>query len=141
MWSTREEHAGLRIIKTDKESNISEPQFSDPIIKEISKDVLLVECKDEKNNIFRITFYEDRFEVSCDAKEKGKTWALELKTASGIDLPFKSFEKNKINANFRDFNYTITCKKGTVKQGESSEDYVFRLIPKGNNLELLMVSG
>ena len=140
MWSTREERAGLRIIKTDKDGNTSEPQFGDPVIKEIAKGVLSVECKDDKNNIFKIIFYENRFEVSCNVKEKGMTWALELKTASGIELPFKSYEANKINANFRDFNYSITCKKGTVKQGSSSDSYIFQFIPSGNKIELLTVN-
>ena len=136
MWSTRDERAGLRIVKTDKAGNSSEVQFGDPVVKETGKDVLQVECTDDSGNAFKIVFYENRFEVTCKPKEKDFSWALELKTAPGIELPFNSFEANKISATFRDYNYTIACKAGTVKKGDSPEGYIFRLIPAKDKIEM-----
>lgn len=134
IWSTSDERAGLRIMKVDKNKSRSEILFKDPVVKEISKDVLQVSCKDENENTFNIIFYEDRFEVSCEPQEKGLNWTLELTTANDVELPFLSFETKKINATFRGFDYTITCEKGSIEGGNSSDEFVFRLIPSGNRL-------
>ena len=140
LWSTRNEYAGIRIIKTDKDGNGTEVQFNDPVVKETAKGVLHVDCKDDKDNTFSIIFYEGRIEVLCKPKEKDLSWALEMKSSPRAELPFKSFEKNKINANFRDYNYTITCKTGTVEQAGPSDGYVFRMIPAKNKLSIDFVN-
>jgi len=134
MWSTSDDRAGLRIIKTDEEGNKLEILFKDPVVKEIDKDILQVTCEDESQHTFYMTFYEDRFEVSCEPHAKELNWMLELKTAQGVELPFQSFNKNNIKASFRDFSYTISCKEGTVSEGTASADYVFRLVPVNNKL-------
>ena len=134
IWSTSDERAGLRIMKVDKSKSRSEILFKDPVVKEISKDVLQVSCKDENENMFNIVFYEDRFEVSCEPQEKGLNWTLELTTANDVELPFLSFETKKINATFRGFDYTIRCEKGSIEGGNSSDEFVFRLIPSRNRL-------
>lgn len=134
MWSTSDERAGLRIMKVDKNKIRSEILFEDPVVKEISKDILQVICKDENENTFNIVFYEDRFEISCELQEKGLNWTLELTTASDVELPFLSFGTKKINASFHDFDYTITCEEGSIERGNLSDEFVFRLIPYGNRL-------
>lgn len=134
MWSTSDDRAGLRFMKIDKDGDRSEAFFKDPVVKEINKGVLQVVCKDENDNEFYIVFHEDRFEVLCEPKEKDLNWTLELSAVQGVELPFQSFEGNKINASFRDFNYAISCKEGTVNGGKSSDEYVFRLMPSNNKL-------
>lgn len=134
MWSTADDRAGLRISKTDKDGNRTEVLLNDPVVKELGRDILQIECTDEKENLFRIVFYEDHFEVSCQPKEKGLQWMLELKTAPDMKLPFRSFEADKIKAEFQGYRYTVTCTDGTVEQGSLSNDYVFRLIPSKNKL-------
>lgn len=136
IWSTSDQRAGLRIMKVDKSKSRSEIMFEDPVVKEISKDVLQVIFKDDNENTFNIIFYEDRFEVSCEPQEKDLNWTLELITANDVELPFLSFEKKKINATFRGFDYTITCEKGFIEGGNSSGEFVFRLIPSGNRIVL-----
>ena len=138
LWSTPDERAGLRIVKTDEDGNSSEVYFKDPVVRETDKGLLQVECKDEDNNVYSLVFYEDKFEVSCKPEVKGHHWALELKTAQDAELPFRSFEENKINATFRDFNYAIVCREGRVDRGGASEGFVFRLMPAGNKLEVIM---
>ena len=136
MWSTDDDRAGLRIVKLDNKGKGVEVLFNDPVVKETKKDVLQVEFEDESGNLFNIVFNEGYFEVSCKPKEKDFAWALELKTAPGVELPFRSFETNKINAEFRDYKYTVMTKEGSVKEGSTSEDYIFRLIPAKNKLEI-----
>src|SRR5690606_19493079 len=97
-------------------------------------DVLQVECKDDNGNIFTIVFHENQFAVSCRAKEQNLNWVLELKVAEGKELPFQSIEHNRISAEFRNFNYGITCAEGTVEKGGQAAGYVFRLIPSDNRL-------
>lgn len=134
MWSTAEERAGLRFMQIDKEGKSSEVSLNDLQVIETKSGVLQIECKDEHTNSFRILFYEDRFEVTYKPKSKDFTWALELKTAPGSELPFQSIEKNRIEAEFRNYKYAITCKRGSIEKGDSSEAYVFRLIPSGNKI-------
>jgi hypothetical protein len=123
-------------MKTDKDVKHSEILLNEPVVKEQNGDILQVECTDAKENLFRIIFYEDRFEVSCNPKEKGIQWWLELKTAPDMELPFQSFEADKIKAEFRGYRYTVVCTDGTVEKGSSSGDYVFRLIPSKNKLAI-----
>ena len=134
MWSTNEDRAGLRIIKVDNEGNGSEILLNNPVVTEISKDILQVECKDDSGNTFKIIFHEDRFEVSCQANEKDMNWALELKAAQGKVLPFESIENNQVKAEFRNFKYSITCNKGTVSKSDNPANYIFRLTPDDNEL-------
>jgi len=134
MWSTPEDLAGLRIMKIDKNENKKEVMLNSPVVTEIAKDILKVESKDEKSNIFNIIFYEDHFDVSCKTKEKDFKWMLELKTASGKELPFKSIEKNQIIAEFNNFKYGITCDKGFAKQSEDASGAAFQIIPSNNLL-------
>nr|WP_231496825.1 hypothetical protein [Prevotella sp. 10(H)] len=134
MWSTTDYRAGLRINKIDKDGNKKEVLLIEPTVTEIAKDILQVECKDENNNVFKIVFHEDKFEVSCQPVEKDFKWTLELKTAQGKELPFRSIEKNQIRAEFSDYKYGITCTEGTVEGANAEADYIFRLIPSENKL-------
>lgn len=134
IWSTRDERAGLRIMQIEKNGTKQEVLLSDPVVTEINKDILQIECKDEKENTFKIIFNEDRFEVSCHAITTDFAWVLELRTAKGIKLPFQSIDKNQIKAEFRNFKYSITCKEGTVKKADQSADYIFQLLPSNNKL-------
>lgn len=61
-------------------------------------------------------------------------WALELKVPQERigQLPFKNFGKSSIQSEFRGFNYTITCKKGSIVKGNNT-DYVLRFVPSGND--------
>lgn len=133
MWSTADDRAGLRINCIDKEGNKTEVLLNEPVVTEIAKDVLQVECKDQNNNIFKIIFYEDRFDVSCQPSSNGLNWFLELKTVEGKELPFRSIDNNRIDAEFMNYKYSITCKEGIIDKGITA-NYIFRLIPVNNKL-------
>lgn len=136
LWSTKDDRAGLRIMKIDNNGNSSEILFSDPIVKETDKGVLEVKFNDEKDNIYHIIFYEDRIELSCIPKEVDLNWVLDLNVAHGVELPFTSFGEKKINAEFRNHGYSITCKEGTVQENGVAENHVFRLVPQKNKLTI-----
>lgn len=136
MWSTNDKRAGLRIIRTSDNGTKSEINFKDPVVKDMGNGVLQVECPDNDNNKFKITFYEDRFEVTCQPRENNFNWALELTTAANAELPFKTINNRKVEAEFRNFNYSISCTEGSIIQGNPQSDYILRLLPAGNKLSV-----
>lgn len=134
-WSTPNDKIGLRIVRLDKNGKKTELVLTDPIVSEPSKTVLKVASKDKCGNNFIFTFSEDKIDITCKAIEKDFDWALELRVPQDRTdrLPFKQFDKNSIQSEFRGFSYNITCKKGNVIKGNNT-DYVLRLVPSGNKL-------
>ncbi|WP_165021245.1 hypothetical protein [Dysgonomonas sp. ZJ279] len=136
MWSTKDKKSGLRVMQLEKDGTKKEVLFKNPIVTELAKDVLQVECDDAGGNTFKIIFYENRFEVSCKPSLADFSWVLELTAAPGAELPFQSIEGKQIKAEFRGFKYGITCKEGKAEKSDKVSDYVFRLIPANNKLVL-----
>lgn len=134
-WSTPDDKIGLRVVKLDKNGKKTELVLTDPIVSEPSKTVLKVTSKDMNGNNFIFTFSEDNIDITCKATEKDFDWALELRVPQDRTdrLPFKQFEKNSIHSEFRGYTYNITCKKGNIMKGNTT-DYVLRLVPSGNKL-------
>jgi hypothetical protein len=134
-WSTPDEKTGLRIIQITKNGERKEVGLGAPTVTESSKVTLKVEALDRSGNKFTIIFHEGRIEVSCNTNEKDFNWMLELRVPlNRVErLPFLSLEKSSLNARFKNFNYRITCKKGSINKGNDN-DYVFRLIPSNNGL-------
>lgn len=132
-WSTVDQKAGLRIMQLT-DGTKTEVLLNDPIVTEPSKDVLQVICSDEKGNEFTLVFKEGQFEVSCQTSDSGFDWVLELTTAPGAELPFRSVQGNKAEAEFNNFNYSIRCKEGEFAETDPSSGSVFRLVPANNTL-------
>ena len=134
-WSTPEDKTGLRIVKTDKQGNKEFVVIANPVVTEPAKDVLKVESSDENGNKFIITFHENKIIVSCEPKEKDFNWSLGLRVPQERQdrLPFKSFEENKINAEFRGYSYTINCTKGNIVK-DDTDGYVFSFMPDKNEI-------
>lgn len=132
-WSTVDQKAGLRIMQLT-DGTKTEVLLNDPIVTELSKDVLQVICSDEKGNEFTLVFNEGQFEVSCQTSDSGFDWVLELTTAPGAELPFRSVQGNKAEAEFNNFNYSIRCKEGEFAETDPSSGSVFRLVPANNTL-------
>jgi len=131
LWSKPNELAGLRIMQINANGKATEVLVNNPLVTEKANNVLKVDFTGEPSEKFSILFYEDRFEVSCISKSKNFKWALELKSAEGIDLPFKAIEKQYAKAVLNGFSYGILMKKGSLQKGAG---YVFRMVPKGNKL-------
>lgn len=133
-WSTPNDRAGLRLIKTNRKGERMAVSLKDPVVTEPADGVLQVACKDDDGNLFTIVFHEDQFEVFCQPREQELAWLLEFKTAEQAELPFQSIKKNQLKARFRDFDYGIACKEGAFKKGTQSADYVFQLLPSNNKV-------
>lgn len=133
-WSTVDQKAGLRIMQLAGGGTLKEVLLGDPVVTELSKDALQVECNDQKGNVFTIVFNEGQFEVSCKTSEQEFDWVLELTTAPGAELPFQSICDNKAEAKFNNFSYGISCKEGQFAEATKASDSVFRLVPSKNKL-------
>lgn len=135
-WSTKEDRAGLRIVKIGPDGKKASISLKDPNVIEKAKEVLEVSAKDEEGNVFTITFHEDRFEIACKTKEKDMRWMLELNTATSAKLPFQSIDSKQIKAVFRGFSYGLNCKKGSIQQGAGTNDAVFQIVPAAHRIVL-----
>lgn len=131
LWSKPNDLAGLRIMRIGSDGKSVEVLCENPVVTEKEKNVLQVDFTGDSGEKFRILFYEDRFEVACLEANKNFKWALELKTAPGIDLPFTSIEKQQVKATLNGFAYGISSKTGSIEKGNGS---VFRFIPESNKL-------
>ncbi len=129
LWSTAENLAGLRFKKLTSDGQVTELMMKDPVVTNLSMDILQVECKTDAGELFTMVFYEDRMEVTCKAK-KGFSWTLELDAAPGKELPFTSIEKQQIKGILNGFEYSITCREGSFEKTGNT----FRMLPSGNRL-------
>ncbi len=136
MWSTNEVLAGLKFVCINKKGIASEILMDDPVVTEISGKELLVECKSQTGELFRILFKEDRFEVSRENSRTGMKWVLELQTAPGKELPFVSIDKKEIKAKQNGFDYNINCSRGKIEKSGKSTMAVLRLVPETDKLEI-----
>jgi hypothetical protein len=127
LWSTADELAGLRVI--DEQGDY--PPIGSPTVSELPGNVLKVTFPTASEQVFEIVFYEDRFEVTTT--KGGMNWALELKVAPDVELPFQSIESNRIKAALKGFDYGISCKTGTI---EKADGCVFRIRPTGNKISM-----
>jgi hypothetical protein len=135
VWSKPENPAGLRIVQLDDTGKSRELPLGNPVVTKIGNDALQIETATQAGESFRIIFREDSFEVINSGKEC--SWGLELKTASGIKLPFASIENQKIQAKFDGFEYTVKTLEGSFeKPAENNKDYVFRIRPANGKIRL-----
>lgn len=140
-WSTKTERGGLRVMKIRSDGRSEELILSNPTVVEGTTGVLKVTSPDQYGNIFILTFEEGQIHVDCQAKEKGLLWCLELQIPGErlSELPFRSYQEKEIQAQFNNYAYKITCKKGHVTKGNGN-DFVFRLNPTKHTLILNMKS-
>ena len=134
MWSKPNDFAGLRIMRINNDGKAVEVNLGNPAVTEKTNNVLLIVCKDGAGDSFTILFYADHFEVACQTANKQFRWVLELKTAAGSPLPFKSITKNKIVASLNNFAYSVACVQGSIQKAGGNDHYIFRLIPVANKL-------
>ncbi|MEH6305642.1 hypothetical protein RYH73_08305 [Olivibacter sp. CPCC 100613] len=128
-WSTKEDRAGLYILKVGRKGEKTRVQLQSPIVKEKGKNVLEIQSSDEEGNRFTIVFHEDHFKVSCKPKKKDFRWLLELQAPATAKLSFQSTADRQVKAVFHDFSYGLSCKKGTVQQSGNLQNATFRMLP------------
>lgn len=138
IWSKPNERAGMRIVQQTDSGQKKEVEFKNPVVKELENNVLLVECEDTNNHLFKFLFNERGFEVWSEATGKNFEWCMELSVAESAGLPFTAIFGKQIKGRFKGFDYTIACRKGKV---EVAEDCVFRLSPEKNRIALDCTNG
>ncbi|MFV0507301.1 MAG: hypothetical protein ACK5L5_11485 [Bacteroidales bacterium] len=139
-WSTPEDKIGLRIVQMKESGKKKNVMLYNPIVTELSKTTLQIESTDEVGNKFTIKLHEDCIELLCKESTADFNWVLELKVPQERKerLPFGALEGSVLKANFKNFDYKVSCKKGSLKKG--GDDCVFQLIPDGNELVIDCVS-
>ncbi|MDR3232556.1 MAG: hypothetical protein LBT46_02625 [Planctomycetaceae bacterium] len=131
VWSTPDNLAGLRFVQIDETGKAAELPLGNPVLTPTEKNVLKVETAAPSGQTFRLLFKEDSLEITSDG-----SWALELKTAAGKELPFVSVEKRKVKAVFEKFEYVLVCQEGTFEKPAEQTDYVFRIQPENGKIKL-----
>jgi hypothetical protein len=126
-WSDANTKAGLHIV----DAQGIDPVVGTPVVSELPENILQVEFPDADGQLFRIVFYEDRFEVSRTKNTKNEIWALELKTTANAELPFRQVSAKQIKATFRNFNYSLGLKEGLAEVSRGGD---LRMIPAGNRI-------
>lgn len=134
MWSEGMDRAGLRVVQLGKDGGKEELALDNPVVTEIGKEALAVSAGDSRGRTFKITFYENHFEVVSTSDDKDFRWALELKAARGKELPFTTIGDKVARANFDGFDYVIACEEGHLAKPVSGSDYVFRILPSDNQI-------
>lgn len=134
MWSEGMDRAGLRVVQLGKDGGKEELALDNPVVTEIGKEALAVSTGDSRGRTFKITFYENHFEVVSTSDDKDFRWALELKAARGKELPFTTIGDKVARANFDGFDYVIACEEGHLAKPVSGSDYVFRILPSDNQI-------
>lgn len=132
LWSSNNYRAGLRVVKIDSNGDSTPVSLSNPVVKEIAKDLLEVICYGESGVVFKILFHEDKFEVKCT--DKKYRWAMELTVAPDkIDLPFTKVSQKEIEATVDNFNYSLKLSTGNFTTSDDGS-YIFRIIPQNSKL-------
>ncbi len=131
LWSTREELAGLRLMRSDASGKTEELLLANPVVTELGGNVLQVKATEKSGKVFTIIFHEDSFEMKCENADKDFTWFLEMTAAKSAKLPFVSVEDKQITAAWNGFAYAIGCREGHAENAEGS---VFRLRPENNRI-------
>ena len=136
IWSEGNNRAGLRLVSLQPDGTAEELALNNPTVTDRDTDKLVVEGNDSNGRIFRITFLDDRFNVECDNTDKNFTWALELRTAPGKQLPFTSINEKYVKAVFNGFRYTVGCRKGRFSKAGDNESHILRIHPSGRSLSI-----
>ncbi len=141
LWSKPDALAGLRLMSKDRAGVVAEVKGGVPVVKEMENGVLMVEWPlENESGTLLLLFFEDRMEVSCRLP-KGYTWFLDLKTASGAELPFTGVTDKQLSASLRGFEYSVSCNTGNLVdgRGDASNAFAWRIVPEGNRIVVGMM--
>ena len=64
----------------------------------------------------------------------GNQWRLEMRWATGVEVPFRAVAGNKLICHHSEFNYTVECRCGTVEL--DLVDRCLRLLPVAGRVSL-----
>ena len=132
LWSERNERSGLYLLREKSSGGWEEIVLRDPEVTEPTSTTLRIRCQANAEEIFTITFLEDRFEVQREGGS-GK-WVLASKVPAakqGDAAMFGKISGNQIKGSFNGINYKLVCTQGTpMKQAGA----LFAIAPKANKI-------
>lgn len=134
MWSTREQLAGLRVVRRNADGSLAQAHGGTPAVTEKSKGKLLVEWPMDDGRKLTILLSEEGMEIAVSGK--GPDWMLELTAAPGAALPFTAFGARRIAAVQKGFAYAFDCTKGTIATDGTSTGSIFVLHPSDGKISL-----
>ena len=134
MWSTREQLAGLRVMRRTADGSLAPAQGGTPAVTEKGKGKLLVEWPMDDGRQLTILLSEEGMEIA--APGKGPDWMLELTAAPGAALPFTAFGAKRVTAAQKGFAYAFDCTKGTIATDGTSAGSIFVLYPSDGKISL-----
>lgn len=137
MWSTANNHAGLRLKYRNAAGQMVEAQGGDPVVTEKGSVLNVAWPFEQGKGTLNIRFLEKQMEITCQSSDKSLDWCLEMSVAPDARLPFVTLSGPKVLANQKGFDYAVSCKGGSFVDCRSlSENTVFRIEPEGRKIIL-----
>ncbi len=136
MWSGPEHTAGLRVKTGTKKNGLQEASAGNPTVEEKGKDLLVRMPLNGGTAALSVLFREDGIEMTCDSRQKGFMWEMELTADAAAELPFVSFSDNIIKARLGEFYYDVPCSAPIEDCRQEEGGAVFRIKPVGNKVIL-----
>jgi len=120
-------------FKTVYNDSVIEIRGKDPIVDDRADRKLVVTwpLKDPAGEI-KMIFNESSISITADGKHL-ENWYLDLSYARDKDLPFVSINTNRIDCNYKGFDYSIAAKAGAFVRENDTE---LRVIPEKKGISL-----
>lgn len=137
LWSTKDEHAQIRIAFESNNGTWSYATCANPVVTTKNEDLVVVECPLEQGRIAVFSFEEKRISVRVSGERK---WKLELYAPLKEKIPFKTVQKKSLSASFENFDYQILLEKGEFSESTNNSGcaYFLDINPQSSQIQMLM---
>ena len=107
-WASSKELSGMFVVnsKTGEELH-----FGDLDVKELTDETLQVTASNANGQKLQITMSEKQMEVKLLSPHSA-AWTLEIRAASGAELPFRKVVGRTLQSEFRGHSYELSLIKG-----------------------------
>lgn len=129
IWSTPEEHAGLRLTQILDDGKTREIPVTSHACTKKGKDCLAVTCQTPYGP-FRMLMKEDVLTITYKPAIK---WALEFTAAKDARLPFTSIDNQVIKATHKGYDYAFQLNRGSFS-AVSTDCSNWRILPQKNRV-------
>lgn len=134
MWSTREQLAGLRVVRRNADGSLAQAHGGTPAVTEKSKGKLLVEWPMDDGRKLTILLSEEGMEIAV----LGQRPRLDAGADAAPVQRCRSrpFGARRIAAVQKGFAYAFDCTKGTIATDGTSTGSIFVLHPSDGKISL-----
>ncbi len=134
MWSGAQCTAGLRVKTGTPKGGLKEVSAGVPAVEEKGGELVVRTSLNGGEAMLTVWFREDEIEITCESRQKGFVWEMELTADPTAELPFVSFDDNIINARLGEFYYDVPCSAPIEDCRLQEGDAVFRIKPWGKEV-------